>query len=167
MKQQLELGTLMSGAKFTLSVEDLKQRLFSKVVKTEKCWIWIGYKRSGYGSLEINGRIIGAHMLSYLIHHGPILDNMFVCHSCDIRACVNPKHLFLGTQKDNMQDAKRKGRMRMPPVHFGEDHPMVTLTDLQVKQIRERKEVPQRVLAKEYNVCQSTIWRIKHNLVRV
>jgi hypothetical protein len=79
------------------------------------CWPWIGaITTRGYGEMVVEKKIVGAHRLSYEIHKGKIKNGLFVCHTCDNRKCVNPKHLFLGTQKDNMQDALKKGRIFNP-----------------------------------------------------
>jgi hypothetical protein len=77
------------------------------------CWIWNSKNpelyRYGLGA-RLNGKQMGAHRLSYLLHHGEIPNGMLVCHRCDVGMCVNPDHLFLGSGKDNMLDAKNKGR---------------------------------------------------------
>ena len=78
-----------------------------KVIKTDYCWEWTGLKYpSGYGRFCKKY----AHRFSYEIHKGEIYNNLKVCHSCDNPSCVNPEHLWLGTQKDNVQDRDKKGR---------------------------------------------------------
>lgn len=75
------------------------------------CWIWIGrYMWKGYGVLSFDGGTVRAHRFSWEISKGPIPKNMFICHKCDVRCCVNPNHLFLGTAKDNALDRDAKGR---------------------------------------------------------
>lgn len=89
------------------------KRFFDKINKTDNCWIWTAGLRgkSGYGTFKLKGKVIDAHRLSYKLHKGEIPDGMFVCHTCDNRKCVNPEHLFLGTAKDNHQDAVNKGKV--------------------------------------------------------
>lgn len=79
------------------------------------CWIWLGkITAHGYGVLSTTANSktqeLQAHRASYQLHRGQIPSGMFVCHSCDVTQCVNPNHLFLGTNTDNMIDCRNKGR---------------------------------------------------------
>lgn len=96
-------------------------RLWAKVpdMPGDDCWLWTGATaHKGYGYIGIgsvvNGtrRNIHTHRLSYILCRGDIPRGLFVLHSCDTPACVNPSHLFLGTNSDNMQDCSAKGRLR-------------------------------------------------------
>lgn len=78
------------------------------------CWIWTGALAvSGYGSINIgNHRSETAHRVSYMLHKGEIPKGMHICHSCDVRQCVNPSHLFAGSNLDNILDSMSKGRRK-------------------------------------------------------
>lgn len=129
-----------------------KQRLAASVERGPKCWLWTGgLSSNGYGKLsDDNGRTVGAHRLSYEIARGPIPEGLFVLHKCDVRNCVRPSHLFLGTQKQNMEDKVFKGReargerhgsktrpkTRPETTQKGSRNPASKLTEAEVKAIR-------------------------------
>jgi hypothetical protein len=98
-----------------------------KIGEENDCWPWErNMNPQGYGTLRIQGKMKRAHRVAYELSRGPIPDGMVVCHTCDNPSCVNPHHLFLGSQRDNVQDMANKGR-----------HPAAKLGELQVVAIRK------------------------------
>jgi hypothetical protein len=127
------------------------------------CWLWIAaqyYNR--YGVFRFNGKNTGAHRVSYEIHYGPFDKSLFVCHKCDIKECVNPDHLFLGTHKENMKDCINKGRFKTGRTD-GTFNPNVSLSEKDVLNIRRefcKKKRNGRILAKKYGVSPQNICSI-------
>lgn len=106
-----------------------------RVIDAKGCWLWTGdASRFGHGRIEVNGRKTGVHRVSYAIHVGPIPSGVLVLHKCDVPACFNPDHLFLGSHRDNMQDKHRKGRGNMPS---GEKHFRAKITSQDAVSIRQ------------------------------
>lgn len=151
--------------------EHIKDRLKSRVLIQDGCWNWQGSicPCTGYGKISVHDRPIGTHRLSYELFCGPIPRGMSVLHKCDNRRCINPDHLFLGSQVENVRDMWNKGRGVKPPTHFGVSNSNATLTDGQVDQLRSEyasKKIKQRDLAKKYGISQSTVWRLVHGITR-
>ncbi|MFZ3166395.1 MAG: HNH endonuclease [Candidatus Methanoperedens sp.] len=129
-----------------------------------ECWNWKGYTTpDGYGEMRINYLRYRTHRLVYELTYGSIPNNMLVCHKCDNPSCCNPDHLWLGTIQQNIKDMDNKGRRK---ISYGEKSPTHKLTSSQVKEIRRlytTKNYTQRDLAKNFGVCQTTIWFILTN----
>lgn len=137
----------------------VQERFEDKFTKSEGCWEWQASKtQGGYGHLKFEGRMQLAHRVAYQLYVGEIPDGVYVCHHCDNRKCVNPAHLFLGTQADNIRDCWDKGRGVFPE-NAGEKHGQSKLTEGQVKEIRARRNAGDLTtdLAKEFGVARTTI----------
>lgn len=133
-----------------------EQRFWPKVSKTDSCWLWMGAKiQDGYGSFGFGEKVVSAHRVSWELHNGPIPNGLCVLHKCDVRNCVNPDHLFLGTRDDNMADRNRKGRQAR-----GEKSGRAKLTNAVVIAIRRRYAAGGtsiRKLASEFCISKSQI----------
>ena len=135
-----------------------------EVVPFSGCWIWngaTGGKGYGYITYEQGSQGgIGAHRVSWMLHRGVIPKGMYVCHKCDVPACVNPDHLFLGTNQDNVADCIAKGRKKYGKVRFGEAITSAKLTESAVIDIRKKRMV-QKEYAKLYGVSQGSIRNVQ------
>lgn len=145
-------------------VSDFNLRFMSKVYKhSNGCWEWTASKVNGYGRFgTVKNQVDYAHRVSFKLFKGEIPEKLYVCHKCDNPSCVNPKHLFLGTAKDNMRDAAKKGRVKVPVWSYRSDgsHQVSKFTNLQVRKIRKEKGT-NRFLALKYKVHECTILKIR------
>ena len=126
------------------------------------CWEWTaGVGVQGYGRFKLGGKTRFAHRVSYALHVAHIPEAALVLHKCDNRVCVNPDHLFIGTQKDNQQDMKRKGRHT-----YGERSPNAKLTDKDVLRMYDLYDsgVGTIRLAKMFGITKNLAWRIVRGL---
>ena len=143
------------------------QRFLPPTPSADECWVWQGalndhgYGRIGSGGGNRTRRRLLAHRVAWEIHHDePVPSGMCVCHTCDNRACVNPAHLFLGTNADNMADKAAKGRAIR---RTGASNPNTRLTEAQVLEVRRLWPVTtlsQRELGELYGVKRQTITNI-------
>jgi hypothetical protein len=140
----------------------LREKFLAKVCPepASGCWLWQGLVRpDGYGAACFQGKERGAHRVAWMLFRGEIAQGMVVCHKCDVRACVNPEHLFLGTAADNARDMTEKGRNRL-----GEKHGSSKLTAKQVRRIKAMLAedwMYMSEIAREFGVSQTTIRAIK------
>ena len=138
-----------------------EERFFHYVDKRpDGCWLWAGatFGEGGYGAFGVGGKTIAAHVYSYIIRNGAVPSGMCVCHTCDVRNCVNPDHLFLGTTQDNTQDMINKGRFR---IASGDAHYKTKIKEADLPKIFEMaKSMSQKAIAQHFGVYPSHICRI-------
>lgn len=135
--------------------------IVNRITKTDNgCWLWsLKIRPDGYALCTYKRQSIYAHILSYKCFIGNIVDGLEVMHTCDVRHCVNPKHLKLGTHAQNMKDMALKHRGNF-----------VRLTDEQIKDIRYLVNVmgiPTNEVANQYGISQPYVSRLARHLRRV
>lgn len=139
----------------------LSDRLWEKISPepTSGCWLWLGrIDTQGYGQMSVSNRQTLVHRISWELKNGPVPAGLLVCHKCDVRTCVNPDHLFVGTVKDNALDMIKKGRARRYPK--GDEHSQAKLSSADVYAIRATPG-SLRKIAKQYGVHMHTILQIR------
>jgi hypothetical protein len=147
-----------------------KERLLSKIIRNGECWEYSAYRnKHGYGYFSINGKQIGAHRASWILHFGPIPEGVQVLHRCDNPPCFRPDHLFLGNQTANMQDCLTKGRFKAPPkleycrkgLHKMEGYNVLH------REIRKNFDKTKTYYGRQCRACKTDADRAKRNLNRL
>lgn len=147
----------MSGKK----TKTTAQRLLALArIELNGCWMWNGtILKNGYGNFRNeHGRAEGPHRVAYRILKGDIPNGYDVCHMCDVRACINPDHLFVGTRLDNMTDAVHKGRM---PRGDKGNHPTAKLLPHEVIEIRHAIGSA-AIIAEQYGIHPNHVYDIRN-----
>lgn len=146
---------------------NLERRFWSKVDVRglDECWPWMtaSVGRFGYGRIGAGrGNQFQATRVAIALTKGLVQDGMSVCHRCDNPPCCNPNHLFVASQKNNLEDARQKGRSVKPPRNFGEKHPAARFdaktAEAIIQDSRSAKEI-----ARQYGVHVETIYRHKRH----
>lgn len=147
---------------YDYNLPTVEERFWAKVDKSPglgpkgDCWEWtaaLSNRKKEYGAFGVKGKNVLAHIFSWVFHNGKIPNKLWVLHTCDNKKCVNPKHLWLGTVKDNTLDAKNKGKLL-----YGERHHHSKLTNEAVREIRKlHGKVRNLVLATKYNISERTV----------
>lgn len=129
-------------------------QFWSKVDKSGECWLWTaGGHKFGYGEFRIGRTLVRAHRYSYEIHKGEIPEGLGINHTCDNPKCVNPEHLYAGTQKDNLNDALSRGRF---------SNRLLTKEQvLEIKTLLSSTSINPHQISKLYKVYPTTIYDIR------
>lgn len=159
---RLSLGPLQAlGYTFQNKVimNSVVDRFNQKLLITPGCWLWKARQKKGYGLMYVQGKMVAAHRLSYELHVGKIPDGLLVCHKCDNPICVNPEHLFVGSDADNSDDKLSKGRQAKGP-QVG----TAKLSEMAVLEMRQMyakgKNGGIKALASRFNISKSQVWNV-------
>lgn len=147
------------------AVKDVRERFLEKVKLDPEtgCWVWQGsLRRDGYGRVCWQRQTALAHRVSRVLFCGEIPSGLSVLHKCDVRACCNPEHLFLGNQLDNMRDCAAKGRnasQRYPGIQRGSRNGHAKLDEERVKDIRAARARGETLtqIARDYGVSAALV----------
>ncbi len=136
---------------------------WSKIIKTSTCWEWVGGKHgSGYGQCwtGYHGERL-AHRAMWIKWFGSIPEGMYVLHKCDNKTCVNPEHLYLGTQTQNVKDNVDRGLTNTGSKHWNSS---IQEADVRCIRFSFRQGLSIRCIANRFNLSYKNTWAIVHNL---
>jgi len=154
-----KIDNLVKNVEIDLDMSLTEQKFWAKVNKTDTCWLWTACTNYGYGIFRVDKKKLKAHRYSWSLINGTIPKNNIIMHKCDVTQCVNPEHLKLGSQKENITDMVQKGRNARR-----EKHGRTTLSQIDINQIRrliKAGDLTQKAIAEQYNLTQAAITYIK------
>ena len=157
-------GCLEYITKRTFDRKDYKELMQEKIKKkttidAKGCWIWKGSKhRQGYGNIRFNQKYGLAHRVAWEVFKGKIPEDLKVCHKCDVTSCCNPDHLFLGSQKENVQDGIVKGRYSHRKI--GKRRNKLCFSQVQEIKMLSENGMSRKELEKKFSVGQTCIHKI-------
>jgi hypothetical protein len=144
--------------------ESLADRFWSKVEKTDGCWIWKAGRSVGYGSFLYGGKCTTAHRVAWILTFGDIAEDVVVCHKCDNPPCVRPDHLFIGTDKDNSDDKIQKGRQGRAFGSRNANHRLTFAKAQEMRSLYATGEWSIAKLAEAFGVSKKPAWQVVHNV---
>lgn len=145
-------------------------RFFKYVSIQDGCWNWIGASLPrGYGRFYFRGKPRYAHRVSLELHGVEVPDGLNVLHACDNPRCVNPNHLSVGTQQDNMRDARDKGRIVNVQDWRGTRNPKAKLSTSERAKVEEmiRGGVGSRIISDRFGITQVRVQQIAREIIAV
>lgn len=145
----------------------IKSRFMSKVKKTDPCWLWTAYKSdAGYGSFWFKRKLELAHRSSWTLFKGKIPKGIHVLHKCDNPSCVNPRHLFLGTNLDNIMDKVKKGRSKFSHLPIPPNSKLSPNIVLEIRKQyipgNNQGDRSAKALGRKYGIHPSYVYRLIH-----
>lgn len=141
---------------YPLVMKTTYERFIEKIKIVDECWEWISSSDGRYGFFKFENLNYRSHRMSWMLHFGEIPQGMLICHKCDNMICVNPDHLFLGTQKDNVRDCIKKSRMNRPT---GEKNNLSRFKESDIHEIRNLylEGISSHEIAEKYSTSPSEI----------
>ena len=150
-------------------MKTIKERFLAKIaIQADNCWLWLGScsTTGGYGQFWDGDRVRRAHAVSYELFIGKIPEGKIIRHTCDVPRCVNPQHLLIGTQSENILDSVSRGRYRYRtaprPETSGELNGRAILNVQRVDEIRSNPHISCENFAKIFSVSSSAVWRARN-----
>ena len=149
---------VLQGSRYKI-FPTLKESFEAKFLKgnDSECWNWAAHTNNGYGQLTFRGKVYVASRISYEVYVAPLKNELHICHKCYNPLCVNPKHLFAGSVKDNMRDMVNKNRSAK-----GSRHSQAKLNESSVKEIKKllKQNLSHSKIAELFDVKREAISKI-------
>jgi hypothetical protein len=121
------------------------------------CWLYLGAVAEGYGRIKVDGKLRQVTHVMHELFHGPVPEGLQVCHTCDVRNCINPRHLWAGTRSDNMKDCVAKGRLTAMKPEWQDQHAALNATHVETVKEMLNRGLSLRAVALNLNVNHKSV----------